>query len=459
MFSRLTLKSFLLLSLITSTKASVTTLFAGDSDIEYWNTDSEFPDSVNKGVGGWTCKQVRNKIGNHLNTYEPDQVVLVCGENDLWGQSVTKTFDDFMKVVDEIVATGARVIYMGTKPEPDTKSLHSKYRSYDAKIRAKAIEMSTASPKRPPPLVMVDVYPIFDAIEDSDPGLLYRNDDLHLSNAGYSYWNTWAQTALADVVGFCIRWKDNICAEESTGGSPTLSPESIPSPKPTPPTPSPQGAPDAILGEVSVNVCPSGYQKIQSEQGCKAAMALIGEDDWKGTEDENNWPSKCYFCNNVQDCTNGVWFNKHGTGQARNGAKPICAVTGWEDNAVCGDDSDWRLTKSNGIEKDCEWVGKKNARARCGKNGDDGRKASEACRFTCLGKGSICGGCVDDNEWKFENPNGRIKKCDWVGKSPTKRCNKVGVDNSVASDACALSCSGNGSNACALSCVENGSGC
>jgi len=230
MFSHLIFTSFLLLSTTTSTTTAVTTLFAGDSDIEYWSTDSVFPDSVNKGRGGWTCKQVGNKIGDHLDRYEPEWVVLVCGENDLWSQSATQTFNDFMEVVDEIIETGARVVYMGTKPEPSTGFLHSKYRSYDAKIRAKAIEMeaNTASPNQPPPLVMVDVYPIFDAIEDSNPGLLYRNDRLHLNNAGYSYWNTWAQTALADDIGSCIRWEDNVCEEESTGGSPTCVDSALP---------------------------------------------------------------------------------------------------------------------------------------------------------------------------------------------------------------------------------------
>jgi len=366
MFSLLPLTPFLLLNAITTTTA-IKTLFVGDSDIDYWQTDGEFPDSVNKGVGGSTCRGVSNRIDGQLVEYEPEWVVLVCGENDLWGGSVTATFNNFVEVVDKIVATGARVVYMGTKPEPDTTFLHCKYRQYDAKIREKAIEMDASSASdEPSPLVMVDVYPVFDTIENSSPGVLYRSDDLHLSRAGYSYWNTWATTALADSVGFCVRWKDDDCEDESTGGSPTVTP---------PPT-------QVILGVASVNVCPSGYQKIQSEQGCQEAMRLIGMADWEGSEDVDNWPSKCYYCNNVQGCSNGVWFNKHGTGQARNGAKPICALPGWEDGNVCGDDSDWRFTRNNGIEKDCDWVGT-NQNKRCRRLGDDGRRAYEACRFSC----------------------------------------------------------------------------
>jgi hypothetical protein len=34
-------------------------------------------------------------------------------------------------VVGKITATGARVVYLGTKPEPATASLHAAYRRYD----------------------------------------------------------------------------------------------------------------------------------------------------------------------------------------------------------------------------------------------------------------------------------------------------------------------------------------
>jgi len=355
----------LLLSILllpTTTTAAISTLFAGDSDIEGWSTSSKFPNSRNTGVGGFTCKQVYRRIRRQLQRFSPERVVLVCGENDLTSKSVSKTFNDFMDVVTAIVDTGARVVYMGTKPEPDSTGLHSKYRQYDAKIRAKATEM--AASQDAPPLVMVDVYPVFDTIEGNDPGALYQNDDLHLSNYGYSYWNTWATTALADES--CIRWKDDQCQEDSNG------------------------PPSVIVGEAGVNVCSSGYQKIQSEQGCKAAMLFVGESTFNGDEDEGNWPSNCYSCDNVADCTDGVWFNEHETGKAVNGARPICALPGWEEQALCKNDIDWIYTGSRDIKRNCDWIGKKKLTKRCAKTGDDGRLASEACAVSCVGHGSGC---------------------------------------------------------------------
>ena len=97
------------------------------------------------------------KINQHLNQYNPEWGVLVCGENDLPDTSVSDTFERFIIVVNAIVATGARVVYLGNKPEPDKKEwLRSKYRKYDIEIRAKATEMAAAaaasSQQLPPPI-------------------------------------------------------------------------------------------------------------------------------------------------------------------------------------------------------------------------------------------------------------------------------------------------------------------
>ena len=180
-------------------------LFEGDSDIEGWDTNS-YPDSANVGVGGAVCRDVLDALADTLDTYKPDRVVLVCGENDLWEQSVGKTFRDFSAVVSEIQKSGATVYYMGTKPEPLTTELHSAYRAYDDRIRQHARELATDASA---PLVMIDVYPGFEAL--GNPDELYQRDQLHLSRAGYDLWDAWLQAALADDQ--CIVWESGICRE------------------------------------------------------------------------------------------------------------------------------------------------------------------------------------------------------------------------------------------------------
>jgi len=179
-------------------------LFAGDSDIEFWeNTDQLYPGSVNKGDGGTTCRQWTNRIDEWLDEYQPTVVVLVCGENDIAeGDSPSEAFQNFQKVVNKISDSGATTIHFGTKPEPLTKDLHEKYRNYDALIRDHYEEKSQK------PFVMIDVYPAF--VELGNPESFYQNDRLHLSNEGYDSWNTWLQAELDDSSG-CRRWMNGEC--------------------------------------------------------------------------------------------------------------------------------------------------------------------------------------------------------------------------------------------------------
>jgi len=208
-------------------------LFAGDSDISYWKkTDQKYPGSVNKGVGGTTCKQWTNRIDEWLDEFQPTTVVLVCGENDLYSYSPSQTFKNFKKIVNKISDSGATTIYFGTKPEPYTEDLHAQYREYDALIRDHYEEKSQK------PFVMIDVYPAF--VELGNPESFYRNDGLHLSNEGYGHWNTWLQTELDDSSG-CRRWMNGECTLASGDDSnpvstPTKAPALAPSPKTSAPT-------------------------------------------------------------------------------------------------------------------------------------------------------------------------------------------------------------------------------
>ena len=181
-------------------------LFVGDSDVDYWATNAAFPGSYNVGVGGDTCKNVLNLLDSFLSTFAPSAVVLVCGENDLaGGKSVAKTFERFSNVVAKITAAGARVVYMGTKPEPDSTGLHAEYVQYDQSIRGLVTSLADG------PLAMVDVYESFEAL--GNPRSLYASDELHLSSSGYGHWTTWATGALAD--SSCVVWLSGACVQRA----------------------------------------------------------------------------------------------------------------------------------------------------------------------------------------------------------------------------------------------------
>jgi len=192
---------------------------------------------LNRGDGGSTCQQWTNRIDRFLTKFKPSTVVLVCGENDLAeGDSPAQVFRNFQKIVTKLTASGADVVYLGTKPEPSTKNLHSKYRQYDALIR----EYYEQQPQKN--LVMIDVYPSF--VELGNPRNLYARDKLHLSKNGYGYWNTWLQASLDDKG--CRRWQsgncvlrgetndsDNSSVDEEEDGDSTSSSNDAPTEPPT----------------------------------------------------------------------------------------------------------------------------------------------------------------------------------------------------------------------------------
>jgi len=197
------------------TGGHVDVLFAGDSDIRSWPDEMRLKvstSSVNVGAGGWTCKKLKKKIKGFLEEYTPLWTVVVCGENDLLGNGkVSKAFKSFSKVVKEITRSGSRALYIGTKPEPSTQKLHSKYRKYDQKIRDYAEKLADGVDE--PPLVMVDSYR---GLEDlGNPLSLYSSDRLHLSRTGYNYWTEWTSVAAAEAHGGspCTVWQSGECTQ------------------------------------------------------------------------------------------------------------------------------------------------------------------------------------------------------------------------------------------------------
>ena len=90
-------------------------------------------------------------------------------------------------------------------------------------------------------------------------------------------------------------------------------------------------SPSVVVAPSAGNSCPSGYVKLTTVLGCRAAMEEINLFNFQGTERESDWPGGCYLCDGVADCSDGVWFNENSVGSANGEATPICVVPGWED--------------------------------------------------------------------------------------------------------------------------------
>jgi len=90
-------------------------------------------------------------------------------------------------------------------------------------------------------------------------------------------------------------------------------------------------AQEVVLG--TGNECPKERVKVTTKTECQKAMTCGPENvkngDWNGSENESEWPSGCYYCKNVKDCTEGTWFNAHPNGSANGKAKPLCVLPTW----------------------------------------------------------------------------------------------------------------------------------
>ena len=83
------------------------------------------------------------------------------------------------------------------------------------------------------------------------------------------------------------------------------------------------------------NTCStSGFTHISSWEFCRAAMSLysVGKElneiidgyDYNGRESDENWPKGCYYCDNVDYCYDGVWFNDASVGSSNGDAQLFC---------------------------------------------------------------------------------------------------------------------------------------
>lgn len=312
-------------------------LFMGDSDIDFWPTSSSFEGAYNVGYGGYTCLDVIKEIDRFLATFQPRQLVLVCGENDLaGGASVATTLARLDRILEKTQAANLPVVFLGTKPEPDSRSLWKKYEQYDQGLKDRAKRL-TSTTTRYPSLVFIDSYQGF--LDAGNGKELYANDQLHLSNLGYRYWTQWTANALANTGGDCLVWLGMTCQmkQERTLIQSTQGPE--------------------VLANAG-NTCPDGYSPLTSPEACvRASLGFPG--NFGGTEDADEWPTGCYYYEDR------FWFNSHRTGAASGDARPVCIKDDDEDpDNTCGKKCKLKRCKK-ACKRTCQKNKTKNVKPKC----------------------------------------------------------------------------------------------
>jgi lysophospholipase L1-like esterase len=187
------------------------TLFVGDSDIDHWSSvetslAGRGAAVYNVGYGGYECSDVVAEADAFIEAFQPQAVVLVCGENDLGGgRSVAVTFERYKNAVQKYIDSEATVFSIGTKPEPDTTALHGQYRELDARIMEYSRTLNGE-------LQFIDAHAGFAYRGNPTSGStnFYQDDGLHLSSVGYAVWENWLETAMyTEARGDCQVWRED----------------------------------------------------------------------------------------------------------------------------------------------------------------------------------------------------------------------------------------------------------
>lgn len=163
-------------------------LFVGSSSFTKWkDVHDYFPDYtiINRGFGGSTLVDVIRYAYDIILPYQPKQVVIYCGENDLASQENISPEEMLLRVktLFHIIRTNlpdATIDYVSIKPSPVRASIQNKVKIANAAIKAFLKKQKNAG--------FIDIY---DAMLDSIGNMreeLYLGDRLHMKPEGYAIW-------------------------------------------------------------------------------------------------------------------------------------------------------------------------------------------------------------------------------------------------------------------------------
>ncbi|MCC9607787.1 GDSL-type esterase/lipase family protein [Blastopirellula sp. JC732] len=169
-------------------------VFIGSSSIRMWDLPKYFPDQpvVNHGFGGSHLEDSVHYADRLVTPLKPYAVVVYAGDNDIsHGYKPERVRDDFLKFVAKVHETlpETKIIYIAVKPSLSRWNLVDKVRETNRLIAAECEKGDL--------LTFIDIdEPMLG--EDGKPRKeLFKNDGLHMTDAGYQIWTKAVQPAIA----------------------------------------------------------------------------------------------------------------------------------------------------------------------------------------------------------------------------------------------------------------------
>lgn len=163
-------------------------LFIGSSSFTKWkDVNDYFPGYpiINRGFGGSTLVDVIRYAYEVIMPYQPKQVFIYCGENDLASQENIPAQEVLtrFKTLFGIIRTNfpnAAIDFVSIKPSPVRASIQGRVKEANLAIKAFLKQQKNAA--------FIDIY---DAMLDSNKQMreeLYVGDRLHMKPEGYAIW-------------------------------------------------------------------------------------------------------------------------------------------------------------------------------------------------------------------------------------------------------------------------------
>jgi len=163
-------------------------LFVGSSSFTKWtDVQTYFPKHpiINRGFGGSTLQDVIRYADDVITPYQPKQIVIYCGENDLASSdtvTVQMVLDRFIQLFSIIRQhdPSVRIAFVSLKPSPNRQHLWPKMVEANQLIKDfLATQKKTA---------FIDVYSKMFNNDGTVMQDIFIEDNLHMNAKGYAIW-------------------------------------------------------------------------------------------------------------------------------------------------------------------------------------------------------------------------------------------------------------------------------
>lgn len=163
-------------------------LFIGSSSFTMWkDVQNDFSNYIiiNRGFGGSTLQDQLRYVKDIVFPYQPKQIIIYCGENDLassdtvTARMVFRRFTQLFNLIRNKFPN-VLIVYISMKPSPSRQLLMGKMREGNTLIRN-----FLKTKKR---TGFVDVYKEMIDDEGKPVAELFLEDNLHMNRQGYAIW-------------------------------------------------------------------------------------------------------------------------------------------------------------------------------------------------------------------------------------------------------------------------------